>query len=279
MERRLPHTRRELRAAGVSDVDLRRLLRRGELVRVGHNRYVDAISLPVAAAEIAAAGGGIALSHATAARAWALPCDDDPRVHVTVPATTRRRRLPPGTVVHRSRRWEATVVDGFPVTTLPRTLAEVAGTSPLADAVVVLDAGLQRATRAEVLAEVPARGVHRQRALRALALTDRRAESPLESRLRVLLVLAGLPPDDVQHVIRDQGQFVARVDLWYDGLVVEADGFAFHSAREDYRRDRRRHQAFARLGLRCLPFAWEDVHHRPDAVVSDVRRALAALAA
>ncbi|MGH3743434.1 MAG: DUF559 domain-containing protein [Mycobacteriales bacterium] len=278
MARRLPRTRRELHDDGITDIDLRRLLRRGDLVRVSYDRYSPPAALPVSPEVIAAAGGGVALSHGAAARAWALPCDDL-RVHVTIRASTRRRAVPAGTVVHRSRRWEATILEGVPVTTLPRTLADVAGTSALADAVVTLDAGLRHASLAGVRCEVARRGVLRQRALRALDLADPRAESPLESRLRLLLVLAGLPPDGAQHVVRDRGRFVARVDLWFDGLVVEADGFAFHSARDDYRRDRRRQQAFARLGLRHLPFSWEDVHHDPDLVVADVRQALAALAA
>lgn len=101
----------------------------------------------------------------------------------------------------------------------------------------------------------------------------------LESRLRLLLVLDGLPPHDVQHEVAARGEFVARVDLWYEGLVVEADGFAFHSTREHYRRDRRRQRALTRLGLGYLPFAWEDVHHYPDQAVEDVRVTLTARAA
>jgi very-short-patch-repair endonuclease len=98
----------------------------------------------------------------------------------------------------------------------------------------------------------------------------------LESLLRVLLVEAGCAPDDSQVVVRDrQGHFIGRVDLWYAvGLVVEADGFAFHSERSDYRRDRRLGNALEMLRVRMLRFTWEDVVGDPGYVVATVREVL-----
>lgn len=264
---------------GIDDHRLRTLLRRGEWVAVGYDKYVEVAALPVHPTLLAVAGREVALSHLTAARAWGLPVDDGGEVHVTIPAGTRRRALAVGTRVHRTRRWDAELLDGVPVTSLVRTLADVAASEPLGRSVPVLDAGLRHTTRAAILTATPPRGPAVARTRLALELADQRAESPLESRLRLLLVRAGLPPDDVQHEVRERGRFLARVDLWYEGLVIEADGFAFHSAREDYRRDRRRQRSLTRLGLGYLPFAWEDVHHRPDQVVEDVRLTLAARAA
>lgn len=275
----LPHTRRELRALGIDDQRLRTLLRRREWLAVGYDRYVPTAAIPVDPTLVAAAGGGVALSHLTAARAWGLPVDDDGAIHVQIRADTRRRATPGRTRVHRTRRWDAIRLDGVPVTPLARTLADVAASEPLHRSVPVLDAGLRHTTRGAVAAATPHGGRPAARSRAALALADERAESPLESRLRLLLVRAGLPPHDLQHEVRCHGRFVARVDLWYEGLVVEADGFAFHSARADYRRDRRRQRALVRLGLAYLPFAWEDVHHHPEQVVEDVRSTLGTLAA
>ena len=72
------------------------------------------------------------------------------------------------------------------------------------------------------------RGVRRGavRMRQAVALSDGRAESPPESRLRVLLALAGIPAVP-QHTVRDgSGQFVARVDLAYPDrrIAIEYDG-------------------------------------------------------
>lgn len=108
----LPRTRRELRDLGIDDHRLRTLLRRGDWLAVGFDRYAEVSSLPVQPGLVAAAGREVALSHLTAARAWGLPVDDGGEVHVTIPAGTCRRALRTGTRIHRTRRWDAVLVDG-----------------------------------------------------------------------------------------------------------------------------------------------------------------------
>src|SRR5215212_1634349 len=65
-----------------------------------------------------------------------------------------------------------------------------------------------------------------RRAARALALADGRAESPLETRGRLRMVGAGLPPTDLQVEIRVGGRLVGVVDGWFDeaAVAVEFDG-------------------------------------------------------
>ena len=109
-------------------------------------------------------------------------------------------------------------------------------------------------------------------------MPTRRAESVLESLLRVLLACAGLAPDEAQWVIRDAGgRFVARVDFVYLAarLIVEADGFDFHSSRDAYRKDRRKANAYCREDWSLLRFSWEDIRLDPDYVVDAVRAELA----
>lgn len=87
-----------------------------------------------------------------------------------------------------------------------------------------------------------------------LALCDPGAESPRETALRLLLVLAGLPRPVTQHVVRDaSGRFVARVDLAWPLLkvAVEYDG-AHHDSPERIRRDRARLNALRRCGWTVL---------------------------
>src|SRR5207244_10172151 len=90
------------------------------------------------------------------------------------------------------------------------------------------------------------------RTLRLLgSLVDGRAESSLESHLRVLIVLAGITPPTSQLVVCDEnGQFIARVDFAWQHLrlALEADGFAYHSDRESYRSDREKSNALQRSG-------------------------------
>lgn len=268
-------SRADLRRDGIGDGRLWRLQRAGALVRVGYGSYVRAGVPSPLAAVVARPGRGAALFGVSAAAHRGLPAEDS-LLHVVVEHGSRRRWVPDAVVVHQTRRWHAELLGGVAVTPLARTLADVARTVPLLESVPVLDAGLRSGVpRDHVLRELGAPAPGHGRARHALDRADGRAESPLESRLRLLLVEAGLPPDDVQHVIRERGRFVARVDLWYDGVVVEADGFDYHRGRDDYRGDRRKGQAFARLGLLLLRFSWEDVVHHPDAVVASVRSALA----
>jgi very-short-patch-repair endonuclease len=118
----------------------------------------------------------------------------------------------------------------------------------------------------------------RGRACRSrLALADGRSESPLETRLRLLLHDAGIPPETLQFVVRDAvGYPLARIDLaWPSRLLdVEADGAGPHSDPEALFRDRERQNELIGLGWTVLRFTWADVIHRPAYVVACVARHL-----
>ena len=102
------------------------------------------------------------------------------------------------------------------------------------------------------------------------------AESPMESRLRMLLVLAGLPRPEAQVDIRDHFlRFLGRPDLYYrePRLALEYDG-GIH--REMLAEDNRRQNRLVDSGVRLLRFTAGDIYQSPDLVVSMVRKALAA---
>ena len=142
-------------------------------------------------------------------------------------------------------------------TTGLRTALDIARVEPLIDAVVALDVLLARAVvgRSE-LAETVAglsSGRGSVKARRAVSLADHRAESQPESRLRVLLALAGVPAVP-QFTVRDgEGAFVARVDLAYPELrlAIEYDG-AWHDERGQFTKDRRRLNRAAAAGWTVL---------------------------
>ncbi|WP_258369257.1 DUF559 domain-containing protein [Georgenia satyanarayanai] len=68
---------------------------------------------------------------------------------------------------------------------------------------------------------------------------------------------------------------VGEVDLVVAGkVVVECDGFSYHSGRHEYREDRRRDRALAALGYVTLRFTWEDIMNDPGVVVAAVRAVL-----
>lgn len=109
---------------------------------------------------------------------------------------------------------------------------------------------------------------------RAIELASGEGESPMESRLRVLLVTDGLPKPAVQSSLYDEaGVFIARPDLYYPEarLALEYDG-ATH--RTSLATDNRRQNRLIEAGYRVLRFTAGDISYRPASVVALVRRAL-----
>lgn len=163
-------------------------------------------------------------------------------IHPESPAELTRinRHVPPGIVVrsYDLDAREVCVVKGIRITTPERTAFDIGRTMAENRAVPVLDA-LANATNFQVadvvaLADGKAgtRGVRRLRA--ALRLVDGGAESPQESRLRLLLVRAGLPPPETQIEFVDEfGVTRIRVDMgwWKWKVAVEYDGVQHWSDR------------------------------------------------
>ncbi|HEV2217673.1 MAG TPA: DUF559 domain-containing protein [Candidatus Dormibacteraeota bacterium] len=182
-----------------------------------------------------------------------------------------------GMRIYRSRlaEDEVTVKEGLRTTNILRTLEDIARRSSLTEATVVADAALHVG-----LAEPPAfqawartrkggRGLVNLR--RVADLAEPRSESPMETRLRMLLVLAGLPRPEAQVPIHSEdGSFVGRPDLYYveHRLGIEYDG-AVH--RESLAEDNRRQNRLLEAGVTLLRFTAADVLSRPSMVVAQVR--------
>lgn len=113
----------------------------------------------------------------------------------------------------------------------------------------------------------------------AVRHVDPRSESPQESRLRLTIVKSGLPRPHVQFEVRDDGTFVARVDLaWPDMRVaVEYDG-AHHADPMQMRRDRRRLNALVHAGWTVIHATAQDLRE-PDILLAQIRVALTRTAA
>jgi very-short-patch-repair endonuclease len=222
---------------------------------------------------------GAAFSRMTAAWLHGLdvtPCDP---IEVSVPlhAGVSGRA---GIVVYRSSLAPGDVVQvrGMPATSMVRTIADLCVKLSLVEAVVIADAALhQRRVRLEDLRSWAASNPRRHgiRAMRrVIELVEPKAESAMESRLRMLLVLAGLPRPRAQVSIHDEsGRFAGRPDLYYDRhrLGIEYDG-AVH--RESLAKDNRRQNRLLNAGVRLLRFTAADVVGDPDSVVTQVRAIL-----
>jgi G:T-mismatch repair DNA endonuclease (very short patch repair protein) len=124
------------------------------------------------------------------------------------------------------------------------------------------------------VAALPPGGRGNVAARRAAQLADGLAESPPETRLRLLLHRSGLPLPVAQFDVCADGRFVARVDFaWPDRRVaVEYDG-AWHGDPAQLPKDRRRLNRLAASGWRVQFVTREDMR-RPDEVVAGVALAL-----
>lgn len=119
------------------------------------------------------------------------------------------------------------IVDGVPVTSLARTVADLARQLPFTEAVMTLDAALRLGAKQDDIFARLEGVLGCRRAARAVAFADARAESPGESISRAVMHLAGLPAPELQHVVCSaDGEFLGRLDFYWDeaGLGGEFDG-------------------------------------------------------
>lgn len=206
------------------------------------------------------------------------PCDP---IEVTIPEPIGSGRRA-GAFVRRAALAgeEITLRRGLPVTSALRTVVDLGGRNPLTEGVVAADmflhAGLVTVAelRDHVANHPGAAGIARLR--RVADLSEPKAESAMETRLRLLLVIAGLPRPEAQVSIRDdQGRFLGRPDLLYriERLAIEYDGGNHRDRLAD---DNRRQNGLIGAGVRVLRFTAADVYGAPDAVVNQVRHGLVA---
>ena len=177
---------------------------------------------------------------------------------------------------------DVVVVEGLPVSHPRHTVVDAALGLDRMAALAVMDSGLHlelltpEELAAAVLAAKGRPGIQQLRPLAALA--DGRAESPLESRIRLICIDGRLPPDDLQYPVYDDGGvLVARGDLgWFRHrrrpLLAEADG-RVHALPTPVFRDRRRGNLLVPRQCDTVRFTWAD-SHRPPYVLYVVRNAL-----
>jgi predicted transcriptional regulator of viral defense system len=270
-------SRRQLARCGLSGSSVSRWVASGRLHPVYPHVYaLGHAALSLEGRLIAAllyAGPGAALSHTTAAWRWSL-IEAEPRlIHLTVPG---RRRSRTKIRIHHSRDPEITECRGMPVTTVARTLVDIAAALPAAQ--------LRRA-----LAEADFRGLLDARAVE-LVLARRRPGSKalrtalqshmpslaqtlsvLEERFLDLCTSSGIPVPEVNARI---GQM--KVDaVWRERrVVVELDGAAAHRGWAAIKRDRQRELALRSLGYLVIRYTWEQITQHSDEVVLDLRGAL-----
>lgn len=263
----------DLAGTSVTARQLDRLVQAGEVVRVTPGVYARA---GVDATLVSAC---VHRSHVTCVTAAALHgftvLTVPPVPHLSVPRSrgrtpSRVRRAWPA-VLHREDGSELSKDARGPLAAVADALARMLTCVDADAALVTIDSALaaRRVTVDQIRACV--RGPRQVRALIALRQADGRSQSPTETLARLALTRAGLPTEPA---VRIPG--VGWVDLLVAGrIVVELDGFAYHSGRAEYREDRRRDRELVRQGYIVLRFTYEDVIRDPQTVVRAVLATLA----
>lgn len=278
--------RAQLVDAGWGRAAINRLIAHGRLHRlhrgvysVGH-RGINRRGRWLAA--VLAAGHGAVASHHTAGAIWELVRWEG-STHVTVP-----RKLPnrAGLTLHQGEppEDEITVRHGIPVTTVARTLLDLAAVLPrdrLEKA--IHEAEFRRYADSPSLPDLferhrGARGLAQLRAIAAQRdLGERVTRSELEHRFLTLIHEKHLPRPEVNFrtAVRD-GWLEANCAWPAQRLIAELDGRAAHETARAFERDRERDRLLQAAGWRVVRLTWRQLHDEPDALTRDLRRLLRA---
>jgi predicted transcriptional regulator of viral defense system len=287
----------ELRAASVSRAQLLRQVRKGSVTTVARGVYAISdlvaslsgdparLHALVVSAVARRSGSGLAASHHSAALMHGLDMFG-PGLTDSVVTLTRCPRNASG----RSTRAQARVLvaelppehvasfHGVPVTTVARTVADLARTLPFTEGVVVADSALhaKRTTKVELEAVLArcGRWPGLKRAAGVVAFSHECSESVLESIARVVFHDHGLPPPALQVNISGR-KYIGRVDfLWLAyRTVVEVDGALKYADPSRAIDQLRRDELLREAGFEVVHFTWSQIVYEPDQVIARIRTA------
>jgi very-short-patch-repair endonuclease len=267
-------SRDQLRAAGLTDGQIQRRVKRGVLLHEHPSVYVDGL-MPEAdlgphAGALLSARPGALISHLTAAALWGLAAA---RGEIDVLVTGGWMRPRAGVTVHRTHGLgpgEARTREGLPVTSPARTLADCAAMPGIDPERMFTEALTLRLLSDVDLADLAAHGGAVRRLVAAETETAQ-VRSDTERRLLGLIARAGLTRPLVNTPLEG---FEADM-YWPDcAVVVEVDSYGFHTTRWAYERDRRKDAVFRGKGIDTLRFSRRQVLDQPLLVVAQIGRAL-----
>ncbi|MDR2999521.1 MAG: hypothetical protein LBU78_15505 [Microbacterium sp.] len=233
----------------------------------------------------------------TAIRLWGLPASRrwtvDEKLAIAVPRNAapprgprvKGRRLD----VERAQTWR---VRGIRCVDPIAALFSVAAELTVDEAVIIVDALLTRADNYPALhpwrpvATVTQieqrltewRSFPGSRTVRAaLPLAREGVESPKETETRLMIVEAGLPEPVVQHEVREDRRFIARIDLAYPGLqiAIEYEGDGHRTDQDQWRRDIQRTRDLEDRGWIVIRLTQHDLREGKSSFLARLRNAIA----
>lgn len=283
-------TRQQALEAGLTEQQFSRRIAGGILARI-HPAVYRLVGVPAtwegrpfAAQEWA--GSNAVVSHRAAARLYALDGIVGEFIELTIPSSGYRGR--PGVTLHRSSdldrgdwRWK----HPFRITKPERTICDLAAVLR-ADA---LESALESVLRLRLTTLSRIADAARRRSRKGLTGSSKlkellRArdpllaptESDLETAWQRIARKGGLPPHTSQFRVMDGHRYLGRMDFVWSAerVAIEVDGWRWHSGRKAWVRDGDKSNFLQQRGWVVLRFTWEQIRHRPEEVIAQVRAVL-----
>jgi hypothetical protein len=236
-----------------------------------------------AQAALMIAPDGSYASHHTAAALWGAIPPPTIETHICVPMAGATRSIRKGIIAHRADPDFTSVRHrGLPMTEPAAVFAQMAMVCPDLVELVVLGDSLVRAGRVtparlvEITRSWDGKGARRAR--RAASLIREGVDSAMETRVRMLIVLAGYPEPVVNMILRhDDGEWLLRFDLCYPQLklIIEYDGRQHLRDPEQWSRDLKRREWLEARGWRIIVITSDAFFGEPAYTLLRIREAMA----
>jgi hypothetical protein len=277
----VPFRRKAALVTGLTDHDLQGPRFR----RIFHGVYIGAgiaITTKVRAkAAMLIAPAGSYVSHHSAARLWGGWAPPSAETHIGSPGDLSRSQRR-GLAVHRADPAVTPAVRyGVPIAPPATVFLELAALGvSLVDLVAVGDSlvGAKRVTPQELIdAAATACGPGCRLARRAAGFVRTGVDSVMETRLRMLMVLARLPEPAVNTILRaGDGDWEFRIDLGYPAilLAIEYEGRQHAESTKQWNADIRRRTRLEAMGWRFILVTAEGIFNRPEETLQDIKDAL-----
>lgn len=274
---------RQLVAAGLSESAIHRCVKSGRLLPLHRGVFAFGHLAPIEwgeeTAALLAVSDRAVLSHRSAGALWGMCSAGTGVVHVLVTGDQRSHRS--GICPHQTRllgRQDVRIHLGLPVTSPARTLLDLAEVLSARELELAYDRALVgRIMANDDVAELLSRASSRAGITRLRALLDSNrgttmTRSEAEERFLALVRAGRLPEPRVN--ARVQGY---EVDFWWPDqrLVVEIDGYRFHSTRRAFEHDHGKDMVLRGAGLAVLRFTVGQMGREALAVVATVAGELA----
>jgi very-short-patch-repair endonuclease len=229
-------------------------------------------------AALIAVGPEAVLSHATAAWWWGLIENEPGCIELSNPRRVKDR----GDVrVHRTRDPESTRHRRFRITTVPRTLLDLAARASVNEVRrAMAEAEYRRLLNVGEVAAMLGVGRPGSKTLRAALRTHEprlaRTRSRVERRFLELCERAALPMPDVNVKV---GRMTVDAVWWDAGLAVELDTYGTHGSPARMERDRRRELHLRAAGFAVVRYTDQQIDEQPQLVLADLQLSLTARSA